>query len=214
MKTEFNWYANKYCVIQGLICLIFGIMAGFCFVLEKEYLSAGGIFLSLGITFLIFSLGWAVYPREELEKRRNLLRIFLFLISHMFVYLFIEGGKCISLICKTNHLDKSVDSISKTFDALFNLWKAVVDLSKSEYPNFEVISWVYLILLIGFCISCYKFIRSWSWPCVICISLVIALSIVLIRNWELLNNPWNWCCLVAVLFSLIFGIYFGKQSCV
>jgi len=179
----------------------------------EDYLSAGGIFLSLGITFLVFSISWAVYSRTELEKRRNLLRIFLFLLSHIFVYAFIEGGKCISLICKNNHLDKSSESILKTFESLRNLWRVVVDLSKSNYPNFEVISWVYLILLVGFCIAIYKFIRSWSWPCVVCISLVITLSIVLIRNWGVLTKPWSWCCVSVCLFFLIFGIYFGKQSC-
>ena len=196
MNTQ--WNANKGCVIHSCIALMLGIIAGLNLALEN--MGASGILVAGTVVFGIYAATWGFYPDALKVRKRNLWRIGFFSISHVFVYMFIEGGKSIDFLCKINHPAKMSETVTKTYSSIAGIAEAGVSMLKIENPDSTNILWVYLILFTGFCIPSYKVLRSWGWPCVISSGLTIATVSCALKYWANLEMPWHGIAVAVVLF--------------
>lgn len=208
MNTQ--WHANKFCVIHTCMAVMFGIIAGLNLALQN--MTVSGILVALTVVFGIFAATSGFYPDASKVRKRNLWRIGFFSISHVFVYMFIEGGKSIDTLCKMNHPVKIIETVTKTYSSIVGTAEAGLSILKIENPGFESILWVYLILFVGFCIPCYKVLRSWGWPCVISSGLTIVAVSCTLKYWATFGMPWHWVAVAVVVICGMLALYFGKKT--
>ena len=209
LVNNFQWKANKYFTIYLLFAVMFGMIAGLN--LNLGNMKAGGIFTAITILLGIFSATWGFYPEALMVRRRNLWRVALFLISHVFVYFFVEGGKSIDALCKINHPAEIAGVISKTSLSLIGTAEAGMNMLAFKPVSFENILWVYLILFTGFCISCYKVLGSWGWPCIITFGLALGTMTYTLRCWMSMAEHWRIVFVLSIVCLCFLSACFGKK---
>jgi len=202
--------ANKNFTIQIGFFFIFFLVAGLTFALEQ--MKGAGFFTAISIVFLIYALSWGFYPNMISIRKRNIVRMVLFLFSHFFTYFFVGGSKGIVSLCDLNNFMESIETISKTYSTLEAMKDVCMSILRFESINFEGILWVYVVLFIGFGIALFKVLYSWGLPCLFTASATIGLGICLFNFWASLAMPWNWVGVGGLVFLLMLTWYFGKKT--
>ena len=202
--------ANKNFTIEFGFFFIFLLISGLTLVLEQ--MGAAGFFTAISTVFLIYALSWGFYSNPINERKRNIVRLVLFLFSHFFTHFFVGGSNGLVSLCSLNHPMKSIETISKTYSTLDAIKNTCWSLLKFESINFEGILWVYVVLFVGFSIALFRLLRSWGWPCVFTAGGAIVLGVCLVKFWGVFAMPWNWIGVGFVVLFVMLTLYFGKQT--
>jgi len=201
--------ANKPFSIYMCFVIILGIIAGLC--IKLKYLGASGIFTSITSILLILGLPWGFYPSPKNVRKRNIVRLCMFLfLFHVFVFGVIGTSESVVSALNVNNATKSIETFSKTYSTLVSIKDVVVSILKFESVNFEKVLWVYVVFFIGVSIAVFKLLLSWGWACVITAGFAIGALVCTWRFWGLLGMPWHWLGVAVVVFLAFLTVYFGK----
>lgn len=202
---------NKF-VFYTLLTVICGILTGAFSLLE--YNGAVGIFTSLLACLAILGVSWGVYPNPSNIRKRNALRIILFLGAFHICLLFSLGGSPLAVKSfDTNNLDTIVSTMSKTYLSFKGLGEFFISMVKVGTPaKTSGIKFGYLLFGICLLTSLYKFVKAWGLGCILCCIGAVSIIVLLINFWDPQYKVWNFIGLGTAIALCILTYFYGKKS--